>query len=355
MTPYSFIRPFLFLLSPEFSHNLAHFALRNHLCLKQPSYHDSVLESSLWGIHFRTPVGMAAGFDKNAEIVDSLFHQGFSFVEAGTVTPKAQPGNPKPRLFRLAKDEAIINRMGFNNKGAHYFLDHVKKRKHAGIFGINIGKNKSTSLENAFHDYRFLLEYFYGFCDYFTLNISSPNTPGLRALFGHDYLNAFLGEIMSFKKTIAKKEKKHLPVLLKLSPDEDASLYEYIASCAMHHGIDGLIISNTTIKEKEKLNGRYHTEDGGLSGKPILERSNDTLSLVYKITKGAIPIIGVGGISSGDDAYKKIRLGASLLQIYSCIVYHGFGIVPKINQRLAFLLKQDGFTSLQSAVGVDNN
>ena len=295
---------------------------------------------------------MAPGFDKNAEVINALSQQGFGYVEAGTVTPLAQDGNPSPRLFRLEEDEAVINRMGFNNKGADAFAYNLSKRKNNGtIIGVNIGKNKTT--QDATSDYVQLLEKFYLSSDYITVNISSPNTPGLRALQQEDALNQLLETLMKKRKSMQEKHKKATPVFVKIAPDITPSEQKNIAATALKNHIDGLIISNTTIGERHALKSQHANETGGLSGKPLMHISTDVLREIYRLTEGKLPLIGVGGISSAEDAYAKIKAGASLVQIYSAFVYKGFSLVTEINQGLCRLLEKDGYSHLKEAIGVE--
>ena len=348
---YSLIKPLLFSLEPEKAHNLAIFALAHNLvCSSQIKNYNS-LNNEIFGINFSNPIGLAAGFDKNAKIFDKLFNFGFSFIECGTVTPKPQEGNPKPRLFRLKEDQAIINRLGFNNNGIEDFLKNInsKKLQNENILGINIGKNKDTL--DALDDYLLLLDKVYGFSNYITINISSPNTKNLRDLQKADNLDEFLAAIMRKKLELSQAKNKSIPILLKIAPDLDNSEQESIAEISLKNKIDGLIISNTTINGKEKLNSIYKNETGGLSGKPLFTASNMILKNIYKLTNGVIPIIGVGGISSGLEAYEKIKCGAQLIQIYSAFIYNGFELVEKIKQDLDKLLKQDGFTNIKQAIG----
>jgi dihydroorotate dehydrogenase len=331
---------------------MAILVLKNKLLIKAKKRSSELLQVSLFNIKFENPVGMAAGFDKNGDAIDGLFSQGFGFVEVGTVTPKPQFGNPKPRLFRLKEDEAVINRFGFNNKGAEHFVKNLTKNRVEGVLGANIGKNKTS--ESAVNDYLIILNKVYGLSDYITINISSPNTPGLRDIQKKDELASFLTEILKEKEKLIKESGKNIPILLKLAPDTDTKQRQDIADLVVSKGIDGLIISNTTIADKNTLKSSNSNEDGGLSGKPLFNMSTKMVSDMYKLTKGKIPIIGVGGISSAEDAYKKIRAGASLVQVYSALVYEGFKLVEEINDGLEKLLKKDGFDNISQAVGADN-
>jgi dihydroorotate dehydrogenase len=348
---YSSIKPLLFLLEPEFAHNLATKALKYNLVCAPRNIQYSSLNTSVLGINFLNPIGMAAGFDKNAQTFSNLFNFGFGFVECGTVTPKPQSGNEKPRLFRLKEDAAIINRLGFNNLGADYFAKNLENKESKQILGINIGKNKDTI--NALDDYLPLLELFYDKGNYITINISSPNTKNLRNLQKADELDVFLKAIMDKKNQLKNSINKNIPILLKIAPDLNLEEQEAIAGLSVKHQIDGIIISNTTIYGKENLLNKYKNETGGLSGKPLFETSNLVLKHIYKLTCGKIPLVGVGGISSASDAYKKIKCGASLVQIYSAFIYEGFELVEKIKKELDDLVKKDGLVNISQAVGIE--
>ncbi len=350
MDYYKILRPFLYGVSPEVGHNLAILALKMGMLPAAKAVEIPSLKNNVFGIDFDGPVGLAAGFDKNADVVAPLLQQGFDFVEVGTVTPKAQYGNAKPRLFRLLEDGAVINRFGFNNKGYEHFLNNVKDKNFSGIVGINIGKNKIT--EKAVDDYLFLLRKLYGNSDYITINISSPNTPGLRNLQSKQELDDLLGVIMPERDRLAKSNKK-IPILVKISPDTDSVQREEIAEVVIVHKVDGLIVSNTTSVGREPLKSRYAQEVGGLSGRPLFAPSTAMLADMYRLVGKEIPIVGVGGIFSGDDAYKKIRAGAALIQVYSALVYEGFGLINNIKYRIAELLERDGFSNINEAIGAD--
>lgn len=353
MNFYPFIKPILFQLDPELAHNLAIFSLNNKLILGNKIQNYKSLKNNVLGIDFENPIGMAAGFDKNAQIFNNLGKFGFGFVECGTVTPKAQKGNPKPRLFRLPEDKAIINRMGFNNHGLDCFLNNVKNKKDSKqILGINIGKNKDT--EDEVIDYLTCLKALYPFASYITINISSPNTKNLRNIQKSEILDNFLSQIIDEKLKLVKKYQKNIPILLKIAPDLSIQEVEDIASIVLKNKIDGVIISNTTINNKEDLKSGFKDEAGGLSGAPLLIKSNKILELFYHVTQGKIPIIGVGGISNGAEAYEKIKLGASLIQIYSAFVFEGFYLVEKIKKELDYLLKKDGFNNISQAIGINH-
>lgn len=352
MSYYKILRPLIFLLPAEKAHNLAIWALKNRVLpspAKVKKYDSTKLD--LWGITFRNPIGIAAGFDKNAEVIDSLNLHGFGFVEVGTVTPKPQAGNPKPRMFRLEEDKAVINRLGFNNKGIDYFVNNLQKRNSNVVVGTNIGKNKDSV--DAAADYISSMERVYGCSDYIAINISSPNTPGLRDLQNKEQLGSFLEKILRKSSELKKIHGKKTPILLKIAPDTGSSQRADIAELLEVYKIDGLIISNTTIGERDKLLSKHANETGGLSGKPLFEESTNMIKQMYQLTDGKIPIIGVGGVASGDDAYAKIKAGASLVQAYSAFVYTGFSLVGQINDRLAELLEKDGFKHVSEAIGAD--
>ena len=355
MNIYKIFRPLIFLLSAEKAHHLAINFLR--FCprtISLFSYHKEydTLKSSYVGLDFKNPVGMAAGFDKNAEIFDSLAKFGFGFVEVGTVTPKAQAGNPKPRIFRLKQDRAIINRLGFNNLGADYFADNIAKRSNKDIvLGINVGKNKDT--QDAISDYVELINRFYEEANYMVINISSPNTKNLRDIQNKENLDQFLQEIMSLKAKLQEKTNKNTPILLKIAPDLDEKSQKDICQVILKNKIDGIIISNTTIDRELNLRDHNQKEEGGLSGKPLFEKSNAVLRNIYQYTNREIPIIAVGGISNAYDAYEKIKNGATLVQIYSAFIYEGFSLVEKIKKDLHDLVIADGYQNISEAIGTN--
>ncbi len=354
---YKIFRPAIFQIDPEIAHNLAIDFLRfcpktaTLFCLNR-EYNN--LQIKEFGLNFKNPVLMAAGFDKNAQVALTLEKFGFGAVECGTVTPIPQQGNDKPRIFRLEEDKAIINRLGFNNLGADIFaenIDQISKKIQIPL-GINIGKNKDT--ENALEDYLPLLERFYNQASYITINISSPNTKNLRDLQKQDHLDLFLNEIMKKKNELKNKNGKDVAILLKVAPDLNLDEQYNIAEIVMRNSVNGMIISNTTIDRNLNLKNKNSSETGGLSGKPLLTKSNEVLKNFYKFTDGKIPLIGIGGISSAADAYEKIKCGASLVQIYSAFIYEGFGLVEKIKRELSRMVEQDGFKNISEAVGVSS-
>ncbi|MEO9483862.1 MAG: quinone-dependent dihydroorotate dehydrogenase [Ekhidna sp.] len=344
---YNLLKPILFLFSPEKAHKITTGLL--HIVLKLPlgkslikgmfNFEDQRLEREVFGLKFKNPVGLAAGFDKNAELIDDFSNLGFGFIEIGTLTPKGQPGNPQPRLFRLPMDEALINRMGFNNEGVEDAVQRLKNRKSDIIVGGNIGKNKVTPNENALNDYRICFEELFDYVDYFVVNVSSPNTPGLRELQEKEPLMKLLKALMEDN---AKKESPK-PLLLKIAPDLTESQLDDIISITNEVNLDGLIVSNTTI---DRSNLKTSTEKidaigaGGLSGKPVFKKSNEVLKYIRKHLPN-VPIIAVGGIHSAQDAIDKIQAGATLVQIYTGLVYEGPALIRKINAGLANTLPTD--------------
>lgn len=343
------LRPFIALMDPESAHHLTIKGLQAGL---SPVFFkgsdDPVLKTSVFGLSFDNPVGLAAGFDKDAQVMDAMLGEGFGFSEAGTVTPLPQDGNEKPRLFRLMEDRAVINRYGFNNAGLEAFADKLEARKDKqGIVGANVGANKDSEDRTA--DYVACIKRLNGLASYFTVNISSPNTPGLRALQSRDALADLL------KQVIAARDKgPATPILLKIAPDLTDEDKSDIAEVVIKEGVDGLIVTNTTIDRPDSLTSHHRHEQGGLSGVPLMVPSTKVLSDMYKLTEGRIPLVGVGGVASGADAYAKIRAGASLVQLYSMLVYSGTGLVTHIKKDLAKRLKSDGFTCVADAVGVDH-
>ncbi|HWC62327.1 MAG TPA: quinone-dependent dihydroorotate dehydrogenase [Rhizomicrobium sp.] len=311
--------------------------------LPTPRPDDSCLAVTAFGLSFSNPIGLAAGFDKNAEVPRAMARLGFGFVECGTVTPRPQAGNPRPRLFRLTQDGAVINRMGFNNLGMAAAADNLRRRGR-GITGINIGANKDSSDRIA--DYVAAFQALSPLADYVTVNVSSPNTPGLRGLQNREELTLLLGALSQARGT------KPVPLLLKIAPDLDGYALDDIAGVVRLSGIEGVIVSNTTI-ERPLLTSRHANETGGLSGRPLFELSTGILrQMRHRLGKSAA-LIGAGGISSGADAYTKIRAGASLVQLYTALVYQGPGLVTRIKRDLAALLKRDGFAHVADAVGAD--
>ena len=336
----------LFILPAEIAHNLAKYILKYNLILKPKRFEDQILAQKIANIYFANPIGLAAGFDKNAEMVKALAKFNFGFLEVGTVTPKPQLGNKKPRLFRLKSDKAIINRLGFNNFGAKKFKQNFQKNySHQLPIGINIGKNKHT--KSPIKDYLYLIEYFYDLADYITINISSPNTPELRKIQEAEILEEFIDAVNEQRNLLGKKN-----LFLKIAPDLTKKQLENICKISLKYNINGLIIANTTIARENLTNKKFSSETGGLSGQPIFAKSNQMIAAAYKILQGRIPIIGVGGVSSAADAYHKIKLGANLVQIYTALIYEGLNLATEINQDLVKLLKQDGHKNISAAIGI---
>ncbi|MAD54608.1 MULTISPECIES: quinone-dependent dihydroorotate dehydrogenase [unclassified Idiomarina] len=285
---------------------------------------------TVMGIQFPNPVGLAAGLDKNARCMTGFGQMGFGFIEVGTVTPKPQPGNPKPRLFRLVKDEAIINRMGFNNDGVDALVEQVKQRTYKGVLGINIGKNKVTEEQDALQDYIACLVKVYPYADYVTINISSPNTPGLRNFQHGDALNSLLAGLKAEQKKLAEVHNKYVPLVVKIAPDLSAEEVRTMAEAFNEQGIDGVIATNTTLSRDGLSDKTLADEAGGLSGKPVRDRSTDVIRLLRDVLDDAIPIIGVGGIDSAAAAKEKLDAGAALVQVYTGFIYKGPKLIKDI-------------------------
>ena len=348
---FSNLRSLIFKLDPETAHDLAIKSLKfnfvpNVLDKKKDS---SFFKTKLFDNELENPIGMAAGFDKNAEVYNSLFKLGFGFVEVGTITPLKQYGNPKPRVFRLVEDEALINRLGFNNLGAENIINKIKKNKKIGILGVNIGPNKDS--ENRIEDYLKCLKIFHQVADYITINISSPNTENLRKFHNQKQLDNLLKDI--------KKEKQNLnseiPIVVKVSPDIIDSEIDEISQVLLGNNVNGIIISNTSDSTRESLTNIQKHQKGGLSGKPIKIKSNILISKFYKLLKGKIKIIGVGGVDSGVSAYEKFLAGANYVQLYTGMVYRGPNIVSMIKKELRELLLKDSVKNFSEIVGKKTN
>jgi dihydroorotate dehydrogenase len=342
--------PILRLLPPEPAHRTTIHAMRLGLGGRDRKPDDPVLAIRRFGLQFSNPVGLAAGFDKNAEVSAAALNLGFGFAEFGTVTPRPQPGNPTPRIFRLPAQQAVINRLGFNNEGldaaaarAETLRDRAKRP--AGIIGGNIGKNKDST--DAVADYVTGAARLSPLVDYLTVNVSSPNTPGLRALQGRAALTELLSAVQAARRA-------PVPVLVKIAPDLTEDDLEDIIRAVIDTQVAGIIISNTTIERPAGLPPRLASEAGGLSGVPLFAPSTEMLRRAYRLAGDAIPLVGVGGIASADDAYAKIRAGASLVQLYTALVYQGPGLVRRIKTGLAARLRADGFARLEDAIGVDS-
>ncbi|XP_071175973.1 dihydroorotate dehydrogenase (quinone), mitochondrial-like isoform X2 [Mytilus edulis] len=352
-----YVMPFFHLFDAETSHKMAVKAAKYKLVPKSKITPHPVLASKVFDRDFPSPVGLAAGFDKDGEAVDGMLKMGFSFVEIGSVTPNPQPGNEKPRVFRLKEDRAVINRYGFNSEGHDKVYNRLKVREVEppvvvpGIMGVNLGKNKTSSY--PVEDYVQGVRKFGKVADYLVINISSPNTPGLRAMQGKDMLDTLLEKVLSERDHIRGRKP---PLLVKIAPDLTDQDKKDIAEVVLNRkeSLGGLIISNTTVSRPDSLKSPYKDEVGGLSGEPLKDLSTKTISDMYRLTEGKVAIIGVGGIGSGEDAYDKIKEGASLVQLYTALIYQGPPVIGKINRELSELLIKDGYKSITEAVGANH-
>ena len=344
---FSKLRPLIFKVDPEKAHTLAIKSLKFNLIpnVFDESKNDPIFQTKIFDKELDNPIGMAAGFDKNAEVYNSLFKLGFGFVEVGTITPLRQYGNPKPRVFRLVEDEALINRLGFNNHGAEIVKDRIKRNNKMGLLGINIGPNKNSS--NRLNDYLIGLKAFYDDADYITINISSPNTENLRTFHEGNKLQDLLKSIMLEKKNL----KSNIPIAVKISPDIDETQVNLISEILLEYEIKAIIISNTSDATRDKLSDIQRHQKGGLSGKPIEEKSNILINRFYKLLKGKIKIIGVGGVDSGKAAYDKFTAGADYVQLYTGMVFKGPNIAGIIKKDLKELLIRDGVKNYTEIVG----
>ena len=344
---FSKLRPLLFKVDPEKAHTLAIKSLKFNLIPNVFDEHknDSIFQTKIFGKDLDNPIGMAAGFDKNAEVYNALFKLGFGFVEVGTITPLKQYGNPKPRVFRLVEDEALINRLGFNNHGAEIVKDRIKRNKKLGLLGINIGPNKDSS--DRLNDYLIGLKTFYDDADYITINISSPNTENLRTFHEGDKLQDLLKSIMEEKKNL----NSNIPIAVKVSPDISKDQVSQISEILSEHEIKAIIVSNTSEATRDKLGNIQRHQKGGLSGKPIEEKSNILINEFYKLLKGKIKIIGVGGVDSGQSAYDKFIAGADFVQLYTGMVFNGPNIAGIIKKELKELLIRDGIKNYTEIIG----
>jgi len=343
--PFKLTRRGLFLFDPETAHGLSIAALKSGVLPACRVPADPKLRQTVAGLDFANPLGLAAGYDKNAEVPDAMLKLGFGFTEIGTVTPKPQAGNAKPRIFRLEQDEAVINRLGFNNDGHDAAFARLSARSGAGIVGVNIGANKDS--EDRVADYVAGIRRFYSVAKYFTANISSPNTPGLRDLQARDSLTALLSAVLAARNDEAQKSGKRLPVFLKIAPDLTREGMDDIAAVALEQDLDGLIVSNTTLSRDGLTDQRQAGEAGGMSGKPLFAKSTAVVAAMRRRLGPAMPIIGVGGVSSAQTALDKIRAGADLVQLYSCMVYEGPGLPAKILRELSLLVAREGVASIR--------
>lgn len=343
---YPLARPFLMAMDAEQAHNLTIAALKTGLVPGGSRRDPEVLATRVFGLDFSNPIGLAAGFDKNAEVPDAMLKLGFGFVECGTVTPRPQDGNPKPRLFRVPTAQAVINRFGFNNQGLDAYAARLSARSgRPGIVGANVGKNKDTV--DAASDYTACIRRVAHLAKYLVVNVSSPNTPGLRTLQSRDALADLLGQCLAARTETGATP----PLLLKVAPDLTDEDKADIAAVVLDSGIDGLIVSNTTLARPAAIPPALAAEAGGLSGRPLLEPSTKVLGEFYQLLGGKLPLVGVGGVSSGADAYAKIRAGASLVQLYSAMAYQGPALVGRIKAELAQRLTNDGYAHVADAVG----
>lgn len=355
----SIVMPAAHYLDPETAHRCAIWLASRRLLPRIQDSDPQSLRTSVWGLEFSNPIGLAAGFDKHAAAPSGLLGLGFGFVEVGSVTPQPQPGNDQPRVFRLLEDSAVINRYGFNSEGHDAVVSRMTNVRadaancvKSALIGVNLGKNKWS--EDASADFVRGINAFAETASYFVINISSPNTPGLRSLQQGEDLERLLDRTLEARDRVMTT--RRIPILLKIAPDLSREQKEHIAQCALSRKdrLDGLVICNTTIQRPGHLSSPQRQEAGGLSGAPLHRLSTDTIAEMYKLTRGEIVIVGVGGISSGDEAYEKIRAGASLVQIYTALALHGPPIVKTIKERLAKLLSRDGFSSVAEAVGADH-
>ena len=332
---YRFIRSFLFLLNPELAHHISMKGLKL-ACFLGLIRRKNITSKPIMimGLKFPNRVGLAAGLDKNAEYITALSKLGFGFIEVGTVTPRSQPGNSKPRSFRLIEEEGIINRFGFNNVGIDQFIKNIKKAKFKGVLGINIGKNFDTPIDRAVEDYLTCFRKAYRYAGYIAINISSPNTKNLRHLQSDKYLEILLKALKNQQKILHKKFKKLVPFVVKVSPDNSRKQLDSIAKLLLKYKVDGVIATNTTIDRKGILNSKYAMEEGGLSGAPLNKKSTNVIKHLNKCLDGKIPIIGVGGIITAEDGIEKIKNGASLIQIYSGLIFRGHGLVNELRKAI---------------------
>ena len=346
---FSILRPYIFSLDPEVAHDLAIKSLKVNFLPKSffEVENEEILETNLFNHKIPNPVGLAAGFDKSAEVYNSLFRFGYGFIEVGTVTPKRQLGNSKPRIFRLEKDKALINRLGFNNHGSDIVSKRLSENIPEGLLGINIGPNKDT--KNKVEDYYVCLSKLASYSGYITINISSPNTEGLRDF--HDQKE--LEKLLKGLKKIKNEKKINQPIVLKLSPDINDSKISPIIEIILKYKVEGIIISNTTDQNRKNLNDPKKSETGGLSGHPLRNISTKLIKKFYKETKGKIQIIGVGGVDSGESAFEKISAGANAVQLYTGMVYKGPGIVKSIKRDLISILKKHNLKNIKDTIGIN--
>ena len=348
---FSKLRPLIFKIDPETAHTLAVKSLKLNLVknIFDNNEKDEIFETTLFGKHINNPIGIAAGFDKNAEVYNPLFNLGFGFVEVGTITPLKQFGNPKPRVFRLVKDQALINRLGFNNLGSKNISFRIRSNLPKGVLGINIGPNKDTT--DRLNDYLVGLRTFHDIANYITVNISSPNTENLRNFHDEKKFDQLMDLIEKEKINLKSK----IPIVVKISPDISNNQIDIISEILLRYKVQAIIISNTTESSRENLSDILKHQKGGLSGKPIAQKSNKLIAKFYNLLKGKIEIIGVGGVDSGQSAYEKFLVGASYVQLYTGMVFQGPNIVGKIKKELKELLINDGVKNFREIIGKNSN
>lgn len=334
---YRLLRPLLFCLPPEWAHRITLLGLRGYFPatrVKRSQAQTPQATKTLLGLTFPNPVGLAAGLDKNGDAIDALFGLGFGFIEIGAVTPRAQPGNAKPRVFRLKSAEALINRFGFNNRGVAYMVERLRRRKVPGIVGVNLGKNATTPLAQAADDYGYSLQHVYPYADFVTINISSPNTQALRSLQSQAELTALLTALKTTQAQCAAQHKRHVPLFVKISPDLDDDALQALCEVLLVQGVEGIITVNTTLDRSVVADEPRAKETGGLSGRPLFTRALHTVRRVAALTQKRLVIIGVGGISSPEDAQAMLAAGADLVQLYTALIYQGPGLVRQIINHL---------------------
>ena len=342
---FSLFRPFIFKLDPELAHDLAIKVLKTNILPYTQKKTFENLKIDFLSKTLNNPIGLAAGFDKDAEVYNSIFKLGFGFVEVGTVTPKSQYGNPKPRMFRLEKDSAIINRLGFNNLGSEIIGNRIKNNPPEGMLGINIGPNSNS--KNRINDYLICLKTFYKLADYITINISSPNTEDLRSFHNKTELNELMKALNDEKINLNTK----IPLVVKISPDVDNKQIDIVSDILLKYKISAIIITNTSEKNRDNLISTDNFQKGGISGKPLEEKSNFLIKEFYNIFKGKLKIIGVGGVDSGKSAFQKFLNGANLIQLYTGMIYRGPNIANKINSELNEIIKKEGIKNLSEIIG----
>ena len=353
------VRPWLFRLDPEYAHHLAlslleGWSVGGRACERVLSVRDPRLRLRLWCLDFRNPIGLASGLDKNGQATTAWRRFGFGFCEVGTVTRRPQVGNPKPRLFRLIKERALINRLGFNNDGALAVLDHGRSGSvDAFPIGINVGKNRDTPIDSSADDYLGVMEILFPIADYFVINVSSPNTPNLRDLLAADRIHMLVQAAVELCTRLGQQANRSAtPVLIKVSPDFEGCSLERTVDAAMSAGVSGIVATNTTVS-RNGISSPRASESGGLSGPPLRSLANHVVKRIFRLTQNRVPVIGVGGIANAEDAYERIRAGATLVQLYTALIYSGPTLVRKMNRGLLRLLERDRLTHVSEAVGLD--